>query len=104
MSDHSPEPWRYKDSDGSSLGGLMDANGKDICWFGNDESYYPTAGNEPSPADVRRIVACVNFCRELPLEWIAQHRVRVPSDSSLPTPSPNFTDIVLVVNNEYGTT
>lgn len=49
-------------------GGLLDANGKPICWFGNGEAYYPTDGEEPSSSDIERIVACVNACRGIPTE------------------------------------
>lgn len=75
---HSPEPWTWKSSmnmDGSDphgcidrQGGFLDADGKQICWFGDTEGYYPTAGDEPTQADIDRIIACVNACRGIPTE------------------------------------
>lgn len=53
-------PWRWKFSSGEDLPRLLDANGIEVCWFGNNESYYPTAGNPPSLRDMALIVLAVN--------------------------------------------
>lgn len=50
----SPGPWWWSDrADASSenLGAFVDANGNEVCNFGNGEQYYPTEGEEPSAAD-----------------------------------------------------
>lgn len=73
---HSPEPWKYiecmtqsgQNARYSELGGIVDANGSPICWFGNSEQYYPTNGDEPSPEDMGRILACVNLLAGIPEE------------------------------------
>lgn len=47
-----PGPWAWDGGEGENLGGWR---GQDdqllLCWFGNVEQYYPTAGNEPNAAD-----------------------------------------------------
>ena len=66
---HSPEPWQWvapkRDLDFEGpLGRLIDANGKDICDFGDDTQYYPTAGSEPVGPDRRLIVAAPKLLSE----------------------------------------
>jgi hypothetical protein len=64
MSNHSPEPW-------SLLGpqkDIVDASGDRVLLGVVD--YVETADNiefeQAEPADLRRIVACVNWCKEVP--------------------------------------
>jgi hypothetical protein len=38
-------------------GGFVGANEVEVCNFGDDEQYYPTAGIPPSEADARLIAA-----------------------------------------------
>ena len=69
-----------QDENSSDLGGFADANGKVICWFGNDEMYYPTMGNNPSTEDARRIIAAVNFCRDFPTEFLELKQLKYVKD------------------------
>ena len=68
MSQHTAGPWRWvESSDGlktpeghalyGNLPALVAADGTAICDFGDDEQYYPMAGNAPSDANARLIAA-----------------------------------------------
>ena len=61
---HSPTPWRWDDRHQrhtyENLGGFVDATGQEVCNFGNNETYYPTAGSDPSVADREFILSAVN--------------------------------------------
>ena len=60
---HSPTPWRWIEGDkwpGEEMGRFVDANGENICDFGNSTQYYPTEGKEPSPEDIAYILERVN--------------------------------------------
>lgn len=52
---HSPEPWQGGESEMDC--DIYDANGDSI-----------TAMDDVSPADHRRILACVNYCQGIPTE------------------------------------
>ena len=39
------------------LGGFVDQSGEVICWFGDDEQYYPTGGEPPSETNKNLIGA-----------------------------------------------
>ena len=56
---HTPAPWTFVPSKGpeDDMGGLMNADGEWICWFGDSTHYYPTEGEPPSEEDARLIVA-----------------------------------------------
>ena len=56
MSEHSPEPWRTYDCFGDRFAEV----------FGPSEKI--SISGSRAKADARRIVACVNFCREFPTE------------------------------------
>ena len=61
---HSPEPWKieHRGTDPNDVH-VVDAN--DTCVLETD--WVP---GELERLDYRRIVACVNFCRHLPTEWM----------------------------------
>jgi hypothetical protein len=49
-----PGPWKWNELRGdyySDLGAIIGANDNKVCWFGNYETYYPTAGDEPEEPD-----------------------------------------------------
>ena len=70
--DTSPRPWRWLPDDelnprrygGQNLGRIVDANGKTVLDLGNDETYYPSAGLEPTDADADLIIKAVNAYKE----------------------------------------
>jgi len=56
----SPRPWKWVEGTGSDQGELQDADGNRVCWFGDDEQYYPTAGEPPYGEDIELILSAVN--------------------------------------------
>jgi hypothetical protein len=60
---HSPEPWKHVT--GKCLDYIADANGNSV--LGDVSLDDPVM---PSSEEMKRIVACVNFCRHLPTEYI----------------------------------
>ena len=35
------------------MGSIIDGNRIDVCWFGNETTFYPIAGNEPYEEDIK---------------------------------------------------
>ena len=62
MSEHSPEPWHIDD-----LGYIVSSAG--------DLVFDELATSNALDADLRRIVACVNFCAVLDTEYLEGHRL-----------------------------
>lgn len=58
---HSPEPWKVRTLQGDV--GIDDADGLGILGCNSLDLPYVQ-----DPEDARRIVACVNFCRDIPTE------------------------------------
>ncbi len=67
---HTPGPWRWTDrvlqgaaqyAGYGDMGGFITADGTPVCWFGDNETYYPTEGAPPSEADKRLIAAAPDF-------------------------------------------
>jgi hypothetical protein len=60
----SPRPWSFREPgkwpENADAGAFVDAGGKDVCWFGNAEQYYPTEGTPPSDDDIALILKAVN--------------------------------------------
>lgn len=108
---HSPEPWRWANGlSGCGIvdetcdentgyerrGGLVDDDGKVVCWFGNGEDFDQTAGSEPSEADIQRILACIEFCAGIPTETLIRccaHGVRSGYTSSHDSVELEFTNL-----------
>ena len=82
MPEHSPEPWEWRrgevsNADNSnqqwaegSLGKIVGADGIEVCSFGYASSIIPADGNEPTEANRRRIIACVNACKGISTETL----------------------------------
>ena len=71
---HSPEPWQRNSVDPAAI---VDANGLDVLMRHDGCGW-------PNDADLRRIVACVNFCREFDTKFLQAHRLkRIPSDAEV---------------------
>lgn len=53
-----PGPWKWQEklSYSSDIGGIY-AGDKRVCWFGNDETYYPTEGEPPCSEDLALMLA-----------------------------------------------
>ena len=62
MPDHSPEPWTLEIE--GSLFPARDAEG---------EGVFADEIGPMDEADARRIVACVNFCRNLDTDWLEKY-------------------------------
>lgn len=81
MSEHSPEPWVVVQGNGKEgLVRLTDAAG----FFLDNTRIHPNGDTERGmePEDARRIVACINFCREFPTEFLEQNRLRRYQEAS----------------------
>jgi len=65
MPEHSPEPWSASGSN------IEDANGNDVCAFTGEWGETPL-----SPEDVRRIVACINSCVNVPTQDLESGAVK----------------------------
>lgn len=93
---HSPEPWIIRDG----------------TIFADDE--WPVADsvvgyNQPddpaamTEANKRRIVACVNFCREFSTEFLEQHTLKYLSDGTKNLGElPGFTGLIACVKKGGG--
>jgi hypothetical protein len=73
--------WFWNYGDGCDLASLVSENGNEICNFGNEEKYYPTAGEEPNQYDallISKAPEMIEFLQELskapkdlnPVYWI----------------------------------
>lgn len=64
-----PGPWVFKTSLNedfeSDVGGFVGKNNKTVCWFGDDEQYYPTAGCIPEQEDINLIEAAPDLLKAL---------------------------------------
>lgn len=77
---HSPEPWNTYEREWVYPGysvkesehGIKDANDSIVCVESRTEH---DASQGPSEEDCRRIVACINFCREFSTEFLEKHRL-----------------------------
>lgn len=59
--DYSPEPWTWK----QPIYAIVDSNGIRVVGLEFICHQY-----QPSTSDIKRIVACVNFCRQFPTEFL----------------------------------
>jgi hypothetical protein len=94
---HSPEPWKVDQTNA-----VVDSNGEYICdsIVGNDE---PDDPGGMDPENTRRIVACVNFCREFPTDWLEKHQaVYLMGEAKWQTLAdiPGFLGLIAVIGKE----
>ena len=61
MTDFTPGPWTWNPGKGSDQGSIE----PDICWFGDDTTYYPTGGEPPNDANARLIAAAPDLLAAL---------------------------------------
>ena len=66
---HTPEPWHTHDHGAQELCVYSDDNQKCVAVF-DGEGNWSWSDREQRLADARRIVACVNACAGVPLEWL----------------------------------
>ena len=83
---YSPEPWKLTDIYQSRF--INDANGNGIGSTSNG------LVAETACANAERIVACVNFCRQFPTEWLAEHQLQN---------NQSYTALQVVVRNQDAT-
>jgi hypothetical protein len=59
MTAHTRGPWRFEEDadDIDDMGRFVGADGTIVCSFGDDTTYYPTAGSPPEGADRQLIAA-----------------------------------------------
>lgn len=67
---HTPGPWRWVDRSSSwdykdELPRLESDEGAEVLWLGDNETYYPTAGNRPNEADAALIAAAPELLEAL---------------------------------------
>jgi hypothetical protein len=71
---HTPGPWLWTDrvlqgdakySTYGDMGGFVTADGVPVCWFGDNETYYPTEGTPPNAADARLIASAPDLLEAL---------------------------------------
>lgn len=68
MPEHSPEPWRQNVCSGwGQEVGILDANGRQVF-----------LGDDLSPEDCQRIVACVNFCQNFRTSFLEGQKLLLP--------------------------
>jgi hypothetical protein len=95
---YTPGPWVWTDrvlkgpakyAGPCDMGGFIGADGKVVCWFGDDERYYPTEGEPPSAEDKALIASAPELLEALEdaLEFIEGYADVV--DGSYGEPSPN---------------
>jgi hypothetical protein len=65
MNKYTPGPWIWQPMQGDDMPKLFNANGTHICDFGNDRTYYPTAGTPPDTEDARLIAAAPELLNAL---------------------------------------
>ena len=88
----SPGPWRWK-SEGyqGDMPALVDANGDEVCNFGDSDFFLPTEGTPPNEADQALIAASPELLESQTmgqslntpdfLDWIADRCVTVYGES-----------------------
>lgn len=77
MPNHSPEPWEYREErQGEYLGAIWSGSGP------GEEGPHIIADlvahkekSQQDLSDARRIVAAVNFCRDLPTGFLERHKL-----------------------------
>jgi hypothetical protein len=71
MNKYTLGPWIWQPMQGDDMPKLFNANGTHICDFGNDRTYYPTAGTPPDTEDARLIAAAPDLLAALQsiLKW-----------------------------------
>lgn len=65
MSAHTPGPWHFVPTgstgrgrdDAADKGGFYGPDGEEVCWFGDETTYYPCEGSPPNEVDARLIAA-----------------------------------------------
>jgi hypothetical protein len=71
---HTLGPWLWTDrvlqgdakySTYGDMGGFVTADGVPVCWFGDNETYYPTEGTPPNAADARLIASAPDLLEAL---------------------------------------
>jgi len=64
---HSPAPWKWivEFEDSAKMPSLVDANGKEICNFGDSEQYYPLEGTPPNDENSKLIEAAPELLEAL---------------------------------------
>lgn len=63
---YTPGPWHWEYPAGDALAELVASdNNTIICDFGDNETYYPTAGKEPNKADAKLIAAAPELLEAL---------------------------------------
>ena len=72
MEKHTPGPWTWHDRASEAYysredEGLIRSGDIDVCDFGNNETYYNTAGTGPKPADIALICAAPDLLESL--QW-----------------------------------
>lgn len=62
-----PGPWEFKYSEeyDTDRGSFIGKDGRQVCWFGDGETYYPTDGTEPSHKDIALISAAPELLEAL---------------------------------------
>ena|GEM_PF-4808014 len=99
---HSPEPWSCDADYEKPIFDIRDADNMPVLL---DYSTYPEDGQYLSGPDARRIVACVNFCRNLPTDFLEGKTVQLAGElgqiasASQPAPKPVY---VLAATEENG--
>jgi len=58
---HTPAPWTWIPGKKSDQGSIE----PDICWFGDDTTYYPTEGDPPNDANARLMAAAPDLLNML---------------------------------------
>ena len=100
MSTHSPEPWGDATTREVKTVGVMWEFATTIV----DAEGMPIA--KASGDNLRRIVACVNFCRQFPTEWLEKREMvyadLTPEQEQPITlaDTPNFSGLVIVADKE----
>ena len=81
---HSKEPWEIND-------------------YGDIDVLVPfivASGGFAKKEDAERAVACVNFCRQFPTEWLAEHQLHFAKESQRLDRIKNYAGLNVVVKNE----